>query len=36
VLTPEETEKFTDHIRPLVEARRGTRRIALAYLWAVK
>jgi ubiquinone/menaquinone biosynthesis C-methylase UbiE len=36
VLKPEEIEKFTDYIRPLVEARRGTRRSALAYLWAVK
>lgn len=36
VLTPEEIEKFTNHIRPLVEGRQGTRRIAIAYLWAVK
>jgi ubiquinone/menaquinone biosynthesis C-methylase UbiE len=36
VLTAEEIERFTGHIRPLVEARKGTRRIALAYLWAVK
>jgi arsenite methyltransferase len=35
-LTPEETERFTVHLRPLVEnaRRRGTS--AIAYLWAVK
>jgi len=35
-LTPEETERFTAHLRPLVEnaRRRGTS--AVAYLWAVK
>ena len=35
-LTPEEIERFTAHLRPLVEnaRRRGTS--ALAYLWAVK
>ena len=36
VLTPEEAEKFTDHMRPLVEGRQGTRRMARAYLWAMK
>ena len=35
-LTPEETEAFTHHLRPLVEARQGQQRSALAYLWAVK
>lgn len=34
--TPEETERFTDHLRPLVDARQGTHRLAVAYLWAVK
>ena len=35
-LTPEEIERFTAHLRPLVEnaRRRGTS--AIAYLWAVK
>jgi arsenite methyltransferase len=36
VLTPMEIEKFTGHLQPLVEQRRGTRRSAVAYLWAVK
>ncbi len=36
VLTTEERERFTNHMRPLVEGKRGTRRIAVAYLWAVK
>lgn len=36
VLTPAEAEKFMNHIRPLVESRQGTRRFAVAYLWAVK
>jgi ubiquinone/menaquinone biosynthesis C-methylase UbiE len=36
VLTPVEVEKFTNHLRPLVEQRRGLRRSAVAYLWAVK
>ncbi|HLO27716.1 MAG TPA: methyltransferase domain-containing protein [Anaerolineales bacterium] len=35
-LTPAEAEKFTNYLRPLVEAGRGTRRSARAYLWAVK
>jgi len=35
-LTPAEAEKFINHIRPLVESRQGTRRFAVAYLWAVK
>lgn len=35
-LTPAEIEKFTSHLRPLVEAKQGTRRSARAYLWAVK
>jgi len=35
-LTPAETERFTAHLRPLVEARQGTHRLAVAYLWATK
>lgn len=35
-LTPAETERFTAHLRPLVEAGQGVRRFAVAYLWAVK
>jgi arsenite methyltransferase len=34
-LTPRETERFTSHLRPLVEAGRGEVRRASAYLWAV-
>jgi len=36
VLTADEIEKFTAHLRPLVDAGQGTSRSALAYLWAVK
>jgi arsenite methyltransferase len=36
VLTPEEIEIFVNHLRPLVEAKQGVRRSAVAYLWAVK
>jgi hypothetical protein len=36
VLTPEEAERFITHLRPLVEAGRGTERRAVACLWAVK
>jgi len=35
-LTPAEVERFTAHLRPLVEQGRGTWRMAVAYLWAVK
>jgi len=35
-LTPTEGERFLAHLRPLVEKRRGTRRMAVAYLWGVK
>ena len=35
-LTSEEAEKFVAHLRPLVEAKQGTARSALAYLWAIK
>jgi ubiquinone/menaquinone biosynthesis C-methylase UbiE len=36
VLSPEEVNMFTLHLRPLVEQGRGIRRGALAYLWATK
>lgn len=36
VLTPEETEQFVSHLRPLVEAGEGVKKEAFAYLWAVK
>jgi len=35
-LTPEERERLTAHLRPLVEEGRGVWRMALAYLYAVK
>ncbi len=35
-LTPAEAERFKNHLRPLVESKKGTRRFAVAYLWAVK
>jgi arsenite methyltransferase len=35
-LTPEERERFTEHLRPLVEEGRGVWRMAHAYLRAVK
>ena len=35
-LTPAEAERFANHIQPLVEAKQGTHRFAVAYLWAVK
>jgi arsenite methyltransferase len=35
-LTPEERERFSEHLRPLVEEGRGVWRIAHAYLSAVK
>jgi arsenite methyltransferase len=35
-LTPEENERFTEHLRPLVEEGRGVWRMAHAYLSAVK
>lgn len=35
-LTEEEARQFIDHLRPLVEEGRGTNRLALTYLWAVK
>jgi SAM-dependent methyltransferase len=35
-LTAEEAAMFVTHMRPLVETRSGTRRSAVAYLWARK
>jgi len=35
-LTPAEAERFVAHLRPLVDAKQGTARSALAYLWAIK
>lgn len=35
-LMPIEAERFKNHLRPLVEKKEGTRRFAVAYLWAVK
>jgi SAM-dependent methyltransferase len=36
MLTPEEATRFMAHLRPLVEARQGRARSAVAYLWATK
>jgi ubiquinone/menaquinone biosynthesis C-methylase UbiE len=36
VLTDDETERLTEHLRPLVEAGRGKGRRATAQLWAVR
>ncbi len=35
-LTPEEAERFTAHLRPLVESGHRRSRDAVAYLWAVR
>ncbi|MGH2559510.1 MAG: class I SAM-dependent methyltransferase [Thermomicrobiales bacterium] len=35
-LTADEIERFSDHLRPLVERGDGTFAVAVAYLWAVK
>ncbi|HET7088246.1 MAG TPA: methyltransferase domain-containing protein, partial [Anaerolineae bacterium] len=35
-LTPDEVERFTAHLRPLVENKRGVHKSAIAFLWAVK
>jgi hypothetical protein len=32
----DKVEKFTNHLRPLVESKQGVGRSAVAYLWAVK
>jgi arsenite methyltransferase len=34
--TPDEAERFINHLCPLVETGQGTSRMALAYLWASK
>jgi ubiquinone/menaquinone biosynthesis C-methylase UbiE len=36
VLTRDEVERFAAHVRPQVEAGRGTKRSAVVYLWATK
>ena len=36
VLTAEERVLYAAHMRPLVEEGRGSRRMASAYLWALK
>jgi SAM-dependent methyltransferase len=35
-LSEEEVQRFCDHLRPLVEQKRGTRRSAVVYLWCNK
>lgn len=35
-LTVDEMQAFVGHLRPLIEGRRGTQRLALAYLWATR
>jgi ubiquinone/menaquinone biosynthesis C-methylase UbiE len=35
-LTPEQTDRLTNHLRPLVEHGRGQQRTAVAYLWALQ
>jgi ubiquinone/menaquinone biosynthesis C-methylase UbiE len=35
-LSPDETDRFVAHLRPLVERGQGTFAVAFAYLWAVK
>ena len=35
-LQPDEINRFTGHLRPLVEQGQGIRRGALAFLWATK
>lgn len=35
-LSPAEAGQFTAYLRPLVESHQGIRRMALAYLWAVR
>ena len=35
-LTPTEGEEFLAHLRPLVEKKQGTRKMALVYLWGTK
>ncbi|HEX3326043.1 MAG TPA: class I SAM-dependent methyltransferase [Actinomycetota bacterium] len=35
-LSEQEAERFRDHLRPLVEQKKGTRRSAVVYLWCTK
>ncbi len=35
-LTPTEGEEFLAHLRPLMEKKQGTRKMAIAYLWGTK
>jgi arsenite methyltransferase len=35
-LTPDEAQRFTTHLRPLVETEQGTKRYTWTYLWASK
>jgi hypothetical protein len=35
-LTSEKAERFEAHLRPLVDAGRGLKRPAFAYLWALR
>ncbi len=35
-LTPDEADRFTAHLRPLVGRAERTARDAVAYLWAVR
>ena len=36
LLTPEQIERYTNYLRPLVESGAGRGRNAVAYLWATK
>jgi SAM-dependent methyltransferase len=36
VFSPEESARFAEHLRPLVENRRGTSKSAMAFLWAAR
>jgi hypothetical protein len=36
LLTPEQIERYTNYVRPLVESGAGRGRNAFAYLWATK
>jgi hypothetical protein len=35
-LTPDERDRFAEHLRPLVEQGKGVQRMATAYLTGVK
>jgi uncharacterized protein (DUF2267 family) len=36
VLTAEEADRLTAHLRPLIEQGHGQRRTAVTYLWALR